>query len=99
MILQGVLHDVFVLVKHEGPYARELLRLLMDGHILITCGLVQVLSFSGIQDHAAWAYGTAILASLSLVVYCLLIFPFLKSFATLLLNASCATLLIVDLLS
>ena len=35
----GVLHDAFVLARHEGPYTRELLRLLMDGHILITCGV------------------------------------------------------------
>jgi hypothetical protein len=28
----GLLHDAFVLIKHESKYDRELLRLLMGGH-------------------------------------------------------------------
>lgn len=37
----GMLHDVFVLIKHKGKYDRELLRLLMDGHVLMLSGASQ----------------------------------------------------------
>lgn len=98
MVIQGILHDTFVLIQHKGPYSRDLLRLLMDGHILITCGLAQALTFSGLSQGAGWATGVAILASASLLIYCFLIFPFLKSFFTMLLNAGCVVLLTVALL-
>jgi hypothetical protein len=94
MIINGILHDVFVIRQHKGPYDRELLRLLMDGHVLITCGLIQVLVFPGLQQGSAWAIGVAILASVSLLVYCLMIFPFLKSIFTMILNAVLIVLLI-----
>lgn len=94
MIVNGILHDTFVLVQHKGPYSRDLLRLLMDGHVLLTCGLVQVLVFPGLKEGAPWATGLAILASCSLLVYCLLIFPFLKSVFTMVLNVVLIALLI-----
>ena len=97
MILNGVLHDIFVLRKHEGPYSRDLLRLLMDGHVLITCGLVQVLCYPGLRDNAPWAAALALLASISLFVYCVMIFPFLKSIFTMVLNLACIVLLLVSL--
>jgi hypothetical protein len=97
MILNGILHDIFVLVKHTGPYSRDLLRLLMDGHVLITCGLVQVLSYPGLCDSAPWATALALLASVSLFVYCVMIFPFLKSIFTMVLNLVCIVLLLVSL--
>jgi len=98
MIANGVLHDTFVLAQHKGPYSRDLLRLLMDGHVLITCGLIQVLVYPGLRDAAPWAAGLAILASSSLVVYCLMIFPFLKSILTMVLNLGCIGLLLARLL-
>ncbi len=36
----GILHDLFVLLRQKGKYDRELLRLLMDGHVLILSGAV-----------------------------------------------------------
>ena len=98
MIFNGVLHDIFVLIQHKGPYSRDLLRLLMDGHVLITCGLVQVLAYPGMKDGETWATGLAILASSSLFVYCVMIFPFLKSIFTMFLNLACMTLLLVSLI-
>jgi hypothetical protein len=98
MIGNGILHDVFVLVRHEGPYSRDLLRLLMDGHVLITCGLVQVLAYPGLKDGATWAMALALLASTSLFVYCVMIFPFLKSIVTMFLNLTCILLLLVSLM-
>jgi hypothetical protein len=98
MIANGVLHDVFVLINHKGPYTRDLLRLLMDGHVLITCGLVQALTYQGLKEGGAWATALAILASASLFVYCVMIFPFLKSIFTMFLNLACIVLLLVSLI-
>lgn len=79
-ILNGALHDTFVLAQGR-KYDRELLRLLMDGHILITCGIMQALAYFGLNaaNGAPWGYYVAGAAALSLLVYCAMIFPFLKS--------------------
>ena len=96
MILNGILHDIFVLKQHQGPYSRDLLRLLMDGHVLITCGLIQVLVYPGLQQGAAWAEGLAVMASARLLIYCAMIFPFLKSIFTMALNLACIVLLLLS---
>ena len=86
-MLNGLLHDFFVLRSDHGKkYDRDLLRLLMDGHILITCGLMQMISSIGLKHGDTWAYYVAGLASISLLVYCGMIFPFLKSIGTIVLN-------------
>src|SRR5438552_67552 len=52
MVLNGVLHDIAVLRSEHGKqYDRNLLRLLMDGHILITCGVMQMISFIGLRHN------------------------------------------------
>lgn len=94
-VLNGVLHDVFVLAQGR-KYDRDLLRLLMDGHILITCGIMQAIAWKGLQVNAGWAYYVSGIAAISLLVYCAMIFPFLKSIGTIFLNAS---LLLVIVLS
>ncbi|MFL5728109.1 MAG: hypothetical protein ACJ75J_01365 [Cytophagaceae bacterium] len=96
-ILGGVLHDIFVL-KPGKPYDRDLLRLLMDGHILITCGVIQMLTYSKLQAGDEWGFYIAIAATISMIVYCFLIFPFLKSFGTIFMNAGFLVLLVIGLL-
>jgi len=97
MVLNGILHDIFVLSsKHGKTYNRDLLRLLMDGHILITCGAIQILSFKGIEEHCHWAYYVSAVACVSSLVYCAMIFPFLKSFGTIALNAALLALLAIN---
>ncbi|HWY99277.1 MAG TPA: hypothetical protein VNY36_09335 [Bacteroidia bacterium] len=99
-IINGILHDIFVLRSEHGKvYDRNLLRLLMDGHILITCGAVQMLAYSGIEEHANWAYYMAGVASLSLVIYCAMIWPFLKSVVTTVINVALLVLLVIGYLS
>jgi uncharacterized membrane protein HdeD (DUF308 family) len=98
-IINGLLHDIFVLRSDYGKkYDRELLRLLMDGHALITCGAIQVVSYFGLQHNAHWAYATAGIATVSLLVYCAMIWPFLKSVVTILLNAVLLGLLVYNYL-
>ncbi len=99
-IINGILHDIFVLRSEHGKvYDRNLLRLLMDGHILITCGAIQMLTYTGIEQHAHWAYYMAGVAGLSLLVYCAMIWSFLKSIATIGINATLLVLLIVSYLN
>jgi hypothetical protein len=82
MFVNGVLHDIFVLIRHKGPYDRDLLRLLMDGHVLILCGILFLLSFFMMQSKLSYGGWLTLITSVSMLVYCALIFPFLKSFVT-----------------
>ena len=94
-VMNGILHDTFILLQGR-KYDRELLRLLMDGHILITCGLFQILSYKGILQNQEWGYYFAGIATMSLLIYCFMIFPFLKSFGIITLNVSFLILLILS---
>ncbi|GEM_PF-2865967 len=56
VFINGVLHDIFILLSDHGKrYDRDLLRSLMDGHILITCGAVQMIVFRGLRAIEPWA--------------------------------------------
>jgi hypothetical protein len=99
-MINGILHDVFVFRSDYGKkYDRELLRLLMDGHVLITCGVIQAFSFFGLRHNAHWAYAMAGIASVSLLVYCAMIWPFLKSVITIVLNLALLGILVFDYLA
>jgi len=88
-LVNGILHDIFILRSEHGKqYDRNLLRLLMDGHILMTCGAMQIISSLGFRNDQSWAYYVAGLSCISLLVYCGMIFPFLKNVVTPLLNLS-----------
>jgi len=96
-VVSGILHDIAVLLSEHGKsYDRNLLRLLMDGHILITCGVIQMIAYAGLRSHENWAFYVSGVACLSLLVYCAMIFPFLKSFFTILLNAALLVLLMIN---
>lgn len=96
-VINGILHDIFVLRSDYGKkYDRELLRLLMDGHVLITCGVIQAFSYPGIDKHENWAYYMVGIAAISLLIYCAMIWKFLKSVFTIVINAAVLTLLIVS---
>ena len=95
-IVNGILHDIFVLRSEHGKqYNRDLLRLLMDGHILITCGAVLLVSNMGIQNNEHWAFYMAGISCISLLVYCAMIWPFLKSIMTITLNTVLLVMLII----
>jgi len=97
--LNGILHDIGVFRSEHGKqYDRNLLRLLMDGHILITCGAIQMIAYSGLQDHESWGYYVSGTSCISLLIYCGMIYPFLKSFFTMLLNTALLALLIISFL-
>ncbi len=96
--VNGILHTVAVMNQHKGTYDRDYLRLLLDGLILITCGVVQILSWKLIEEGNLFGYYIAGTASLSLLVYCMLIFPFLKSIFTIVITAGLVILLVIAFL-
>jgi hypothetical protein len=78
-LANGILHDIFVLKSEHGrQYDRNLLRLLMDGHILMTCGIILMIISIGIRSQHEYAYYIAGAALLSMIIYCFMIFPFFK---------------------
>jgi hypothetical protein len=81
--VNGILHTFFVLKEHKGTYNRDLLRLLRDGHVLVFSGFFLFACFWMLQKEIQPAAVIGCLIALSMIVYCLLIFPFLKSYATL----------------
>jgi hypothetical protein len=96
-IVNGILHDVFVLASEHGKkYDRDLLRLLQDGHILITCGVMQMLAYKGFQTNASWAYYVSGAACISMLIYCGMIFPFLKSIVTILINLGLLSFILIS---
>jgi hypothetical protein len=81
----GLLHDIFILIERR-PFEKELIRLLIDGHILIFAGIFYLLCFKGIQNNEAWAYYISIAVSVFLLGYCALIFKMLPSFGMIAIN-------------
>jgi len=81
-IIMGLLHDIYVIKNHKGSYDRELLRLLMDGHVLMLSGVLLGVCFFMIQKNMAYAGWLSFIVGLGMLIYCCMIFPFLKSFVT-----------------
>ena len=81
--VNGLLHDFFVLKEHKGGYDRELLRLLMDGHVLLLSGALLFISWMMLRQGVAWGALIGLVVGIGMIIYCLMIFPFLKSFVTL----------------
>lgn len=78
----GILHDVFVLIKHNGKYDRELLRLLMDGHVLMLSGAVTFMCWLMMLSKIQCGGVISIIVAAFMLLYCFMIFPLLKSFGT-----------------
>jgi hypothetical protein len=84
--INGILHDIFVIRQQETGYDKNLMRLLMDGHVLILSGALMLASWLMVQQHVVWGYSIGAIVTLFMIVYVGMIFPFLKSFGTLLIS-------------
>jgi hypothetical protein len=84
--IMGLLHDIFVIKNHKGPYDRELLRLLMDGHVLMLSGVLLSVCYLMLQNKVQYGAWIAIITGVFMIIYCFMIWPFLKSIVTLLIN-------------
>lgn len=86
LLANGFLHEYFVIQQHKGPYDRNLLRLLMDGHILITSGILYIIAFFLLRQNNTIGLYLCGFIAISVLAYCIMIYPFLKSFVTMALN-------------
>ena len=84
--IMGLLHDIFVIKNHKGSYDRELLRLLMDGHVLIISGVLLSVCFLMMRNHIQYGSWIALITGIGMLKYCFMIFPFLKSYVTMLIS-------------
>ncbi|HJW29558.1 MAG TPA: hypothetical protein VJ508_09955 [Saprospiraceae bacterium] len=85
-IINGILHDIAVISKHASGYDRDLMRLLMDGHLLILSGVLMLVSWLMLRQGITWGYVIGGIVTLGMIVYCAMIFPFLKSIFTLVIS-------------
>lgn len=97
--VNGILHSVAVLRKHKGTYDRELLRLLMDGYVLILSGVLLFVCWLMLRHQIPYGAVISIIVACFMLVYCALIFPFLKSFATIAISIMLLVVSVKTLLS
>jgi len=91
----GVLHDVFILLQRR-PFDRELIRLMIDGHILIFSGILYLLCYNGIREQQTLAYFVTLAVAVFLLGYCALIFKMLPSIVTIVINLAVLVWVIKD---
>ena len=84
--IMGLLHDVFVIKNHKGPYDRGLLRLLMDGHVLMLSGILLAVCYFMLRKELQYGAWIALITGIAMFVYCCMIWPFLKSVVTMLIT-------------
>lgn len=80
--INGILHSVAVFKNHKGGYDRELLRLLMVGHLLIFSGVILFICYLMLLNRIQCGAIISITLAISMLIFCAMIFPFLKSFGT-----------------
>jgi hypothetical protein len=85
-LISGLLHDFFVVKNHKGPYNRDLLRLLMDGHVLIFSGVILFVCYAMLLNKVSYGALVAGILAAAMLVYCGMIYPFLKSYFTMFLS-------------
>ena len=84
--VNGLLHDIFVIKAHKGEYNRELLRLLMDGHVLMLSGALMFICWLMMLSKIQYGGTIAIIVATFMLLYVAMIFPFLKSYGTLIIS-------------
>src|SRR5688500_921954 len=95
-LVNGILHDIFVIKGHR-TFDRDLIRLLIDGHILIFVGIFFIFAYTRIITGQTWAYYTGIIASIFILGYCGLILKILPSVMTITINLVALILLLINL--
>jgi hypothetical protein len=95
MLGNGILHDLFIL-REGRPFEKELIRLLIDGHILIFSGILYLICYSGIQGNEALAYLVSMVVSIFLLGYCGLILKMLPAIGIIVINVMVLVWVIVE---
>lgn len=84
--INGIFHSIAVLKKHKAEYNRELLRLLQVGHLLIFSGVILFVCYLMLLNKIQFGSGISIIVAGSMLIFCAMIFPFLKSFGTIVIS-------------
>ncbi|HZV45499.1 MAG TPA: hypothetical protein VFF90_13525 [Saprospiraceae bacterium] len=96
--INGILHDIFVIRQHKTGYDKDLMRLLMDGHLLILSGVLMLVSWLMVKEEVLWGFILGSIVSLAMIIYVAMIFKFLKSFGTLIISFIVLIICIIHLL-
>ena len=78
----GILHSATLLIQNKGKYDRELLRLLMDGHVLMLSGALVFMCWLMMLSKIQCGGVISTIVAGFMILYCVMIFPFLKSYVT-----------------
>ncbi len=92
MLGSGILHDFFVLAQ-KRPFDKDLIRLLIDGHILMFGGILFLLCIKPVQSGSELALTICIADAIFLLGYCALIFKMLPAVGVI---AVCLLVLLVS---
>ncbi|HEY3387477.1 MAG TPA: hypothetical protein VGK46_13255 [Saprospiraceae bacterium] len=84
--VNGLLHSITILARHKGGYDRDLLRLLMDGHVLMLSGAVVFIGWLMMIHKIQYGGILCMVVAGFMLLYCAMIFPFLKSFGTMVIS-------------
>jgi hypothetical protein len=93
-LINGILHDIAVIRKYP-VFDKQLITLLIDGHILIFSGIFFLFTFSGIETQESWAFYIGIIDAIFMLGYCALILKILPAITTILINIIALILLIL----
>lgn len=93
----GLLHDIAVL-NQKRKWDRELIRLMMDGHMLLFSGVIYLLCFKAVDAGSTLAMWVCVADAIFIVGYCLLIFKILPSYATMVINIVACVWLLLEVL-
>jgi hypothetical protein len=86
-LANGILHDIEVIRGHYTEYDRHFLYYLLNGHIIIFSGIFEMISYAPIDDGQVWGLVVSDTAALGMIVYCAMIWKFLPSFLTIVLQS------------
>ncbi|MFN0276300.1 MAG: hypothetical protein ACKVPJ_11165 [Chitinophagales bacterium] len=95
-LINGILHTFFVL-RQKRKYDKELIRLLMDGHILIFAGIMYLICIQSLAENSQLAEIICFSNSLFVLGYCAIIYRILPSITTIIINLVAFTWLITAL--
>ena len=86
-LANGILHDIEVVRGHYTEYDRHFLYYLLNGHIIIFSGIFEMISYAPIDDSQVWGSVVSGIAALGMIIYCAMIWKFLPSILTIVLQS------------
>lgn len=86
-LANGILHDIEVIRGHFKEYDRQFLYYMLNGHIIIFSGIFEMISYAPIVEGREWGFVVSGAAAFGMIVYCSMIWKFLPSILTIVLQS------------